>query len=213
MDAGTAGFTRAIEPLITYARWLGARRGASKPSLISRVTANPGVHRRRQEQTLVRQAVGLLLRLRFDERDHAVVVFIDPRDFRCIGVVQTPGEVDHAGLERFHADEHIEQYFPGEAARKEAQPRLFLLVVIRRRAIRVIGARLRSAIRIARIVRVVAEHLLEAWLVVVDAAGARSGSAAGSCTRPCSMERIRDSTAGRENDHSCVESGHLCRHA
>ena len=39
-EAGTAGLTRTSEPLKTYARWLGARRGASRPSSISRVTAN-----------------------------------------------------------------------------------------------------------------------------------------------------------------------------
>ena len=38
-EAGTGGLTRAITPDRTHAFWLGANRGASKPSLISRVTA------------------------------------------------------------------------------------------------------------------------------------------------------------------------------
>jgi len=38
-DAGTDGLTRLISPLSTHARWLGAKRGESSPSLISRVTA------------------------------------------------------------------------------------------------------------------------------------------------------------------------------
>src|SRR5207344_3616421 len=39
IEAGTAGLTRARDPLKTHARWLGARRGARRPSLSSRVTA------------------------------------------------------------------------------------------------------------------------------------------------------------------------------
>jgi len=38
LDAGTAGLTGTRVPLSTTARWLGAKRGASRPSLISRVT-------------------------------------------------------------------------------------------------------------------------------------------------------------------------------
>src|SRR5690348_12524869 len=39
-DAGTAGLTGTRVPVRIQARWLGAKRGASNPSLISRVTAN-----------------------------------------------------------------------------------------------------------------------------------------------------------------------------
>src|SRR5262245_16110482 len=39
-ETGTAGTTAFIEPLRIHARWLGAKRGANSPSLISRVTAN-----------------------------------------------------------------------------------------------------------------------------------------------------------------------------
>src|SRR5262249_42722833 len=39
-EAGTEGRTNVTGPLRTYARWKGAKRGASNPSLISRVTAN-----------------------------------------------------------------------------------------------------------------------------------------------------------------------------
>src|SRR6202035_1333420 len=38
-DAAIAGVTATRNPVRTHARWLGAKRGASKPSLISRVTA------------------------------------------------------------------------------------------------------------------------------------------------------------------------------
>src|SRR5205823_4504061 len=38
-EAATEGFTTTRFPLNTQARWLGEKRGASKPSLISRVTA------------------------------------------------------------------------------------------------------------------------------------------------------------------------------
>src|ERR1700692_4902857 len=38
-DAGSAGVTATRNPVRTHALWLGANRGASKPSLISRVTA------------------------------------------------------------------------------------------------------------------------------------------------------------------------------
>ena len=38
-DAGATGFTGTREPCRTQPRWLGANRGASSPSLISRVTA------------------------------------------------------------------------------------------------------------------------------------------------------------------------------
>src|SRR5258708_16614826 len=37
--AGTDGVTATREPDSTHALWLGEKRGASKPSLISRVTA------------------------------------------------------------------------------------------------------------------------------------------------------------------------------
>jgi hypothetical protein len=39
-EAGTAGCTSVRNPLSTHARWLGSNRGASSPSLISRVTKN-----------------------------------------------------------------------------------------------------------------------------------------------------------------------------
>src|ERR1700693_854994 len=39
-EAGTAGLTRTRKPVTTQALWLGANRGARRPSLISRVTAN-----------------------------------------------------------------------------------------------------------------------------------------------------------------------------
>src|SRR6516165_9756929 len=39
IEAGTAGCTTVNSPPSTYARWLGAKRGASRPSSISRVTA------------------------------------------------------------------------------------------------------------------------------------------------------------------------------
>src|SRR5437879_11822838 len=38
-EAGTAGLTGTRVPVRIQARWLGAKRGASNPSLISRVTA------------------------------------------------------------------------------------------------------------------------------------------------------------------------------
>src|SRR5438067_61575 len=38
-DANTTGATGTRTPVKTQARWLGAKRGASSPSLISRVTA------------------------------------------------------------------------------------------------------------------------------------------------------------------------------
>ena len=38
-DADTAGLTGIKLPVNTQARWLGAKRGVSSPSLISRVTA------------------------------------------------------------------------------------------------------------------------------------------------------------------------------
>src|SRR2546422_10191200 len=39
VEAGTAGLTGTRVPVRIQARWLGANRGASNPSLISRVTA------------------------------------------------------------------------------------------------------------------------------------------------------------------------------
>src|SRR5262249_23031391 len=38
-DAAAGGSTFTRVPVRTYARWLGAKRGANSPSLISRVTA------------------------------------------------------------------------------------------------------------------------------------------------------------------------------
>src|SRR6266849_1016275 len=38
-EASTVGLTATRTPVRTHARWLGAKRGANNPSLISRVTA------------------------------------------------------------------------------------------------------------------------------------------------------------------------------
>src|SRR6202035_4868831 len=38
-EAGTAGLTATRAPVSTHARWLGEKRGANRPSLISLVTA------------------------------------------------------------------------------------------------------------------------------------------------------------------------------
>src|SRR5437016_2362429 len=51
-EAGTAGLTGTSTPDSTHALWLGAKRGASNPSLISRVTAKRLSHlggRKRRE--------------------------------------------------------------------------------------------------------------------------------------------------------------------
>src|SRR5881296_1284310 len=107
VEAGTAGLTGTRVPVRLQARWLGAKRGASNPSLISRVTA------KRSNAVAGRWRVDIAL----DGRDDAVAVLVDRGNLACVRIEESALQIHHTRFKRSGPLVDVQEDRVGEPAR------------------------------------------------------------------------------------------------
>jgi hypothetical protein len=121
VEASTVGLTFTSEPLNTQPRWLGEKRGASEPSLISRVTAKRlnAVGGRYNRVLSAKPSVAVSI-----SPTVAVILGNDAFDFFFVGSEQSPLQVVLIRHERsrplINVPEDLvgQSHFPSGAMRK-----------------------------------------------------------------------------------------------